>query len=413
MTTGLALNPFLELHARNEELDEIFLIAPRPGRGTLRFVINRGANPELYALFVETPSSQYHTIDVDLDLSDSDRELLYSYGVVVDQEALPEKTLFSCLLDSVEGSEPRDSSQLIVNPTLNFRSLDFSNLITRIQSDHLSGRPSVWVAEEFNGIERGYWFDKLADAEIVSKFEPGKPASVDIEPVFLTKLYAAQILTTQAEIDERTQTNRTVLDNAREKYVRDKYCVIEELLPAEQMAAMRMYYRKYIANGFMPFEDPQAVRYYQHNEPFARVFHKQLTKLMSYIVGEEVIPSYVYAGSYVDNADLKPHCDREQCEFSISFQVDYQPEQPEHRSPWGLFVRQPDWTNDVLEYHSEEFPAASEAEDRNPGVYLRSGDGLIYKGRELIHYRYPLQTGHQSTSLFFHYVPKDFDGDLR
>lgn len=134
---------------------------------------------------------------------------------------------------------------------------------------------------------------------------------------------------------------------------------------------------------------------------------------MSLVIGEEVIPSYVYAASYINKADLKPHTDRAQCEFSISFQVDYFPEPENHLSPWGLFVAEPDSPNiDALKNSSNEFPANSEAEDKNTAVYLASGDGLIYKGRELIHYRYPLTEGHQSTSLFFHYVPKDFDGNL-
>ena len=134
---------------------------------------------------------------------------------------------------------------------------------------------------------------------------------------------------------------------------------------------------------------------------------------MSLIIGEEVIPSYVYAASYLENADLKPHIDRAQCEFSISFQVDYLPEPEDQLSPWGLFLTPPYTTVDGgMDYDSTEFPAKSESEDKNTAVYLASGDGLVYKGRELIHYRYPLPQGHQSTSLFFHYVAKDFEGEL-
>jgi len=45
-------------------------------------------------------------------------------------------------------------------------------------------------------------------------------------------------------------------------------------------------------------------------------------------------------------------------------------------------------------------------------VYLSNGDAVIYKGCELVHYRYPLADGCASTSLFMHYVPVDFGGDL-
>jgi hypothetical protein len=176
---------------------------------------------------------------------------------------------------------------------------------------------------------------------------------------------------------------------------------------------MRRFYRQFVSQGFMPFEDAQSRRFYQHNEPLSAYFHQQIACLMSIIVGEKVIPSYVYAASYIDKADLAPHLDRAQCEFSISFQVDYLPEIENHLSPWGLFLT-PSVSNadGTFSCHSNEFPAKNEAEDKNTAVYLASGDGLIYKGRELVHYRYPLTAGHQSTSLFFHYVPKNFDGQL-
>lgn len=204
-----------------------------------------------------------------------------------------------------------------------------------------------------------------------------------------------------------------MFEKAKIKYQQDKYVVLRELLPFAQMTAMRRFYRQYVKQGFMPFDDTQSKRFYQHNEPLARYFHQQLAQLMSIIIGEEVIPSYVYAASYINKADLTPHTDRAQCEFSISFQVDYQPEPENQLSPWGLFLTPPDSLADnSLVYNSKEFPAKSESEDKNTAVYLASGDGLIYKGRELIHYRYPLTEGHQSTSLFFHYVPKDFEGFL-
>jgi hypothetical protein len=43
---------------------------------------------------------------------------------------------------------------------------------------------------------------------------------------------------------------------------------------------------------------------------------------------------------------------------------------------------------------------------------LGIGDALVYRGRELVHYRNPLPEAHQSTSYFLHYVDADFDGRL-
>lgn len=407
------VNRYLICYPPIEVGGNCLLTAPKPGCGIQKLELSKTSHPNLYEVFLDLAGSGFDLLDVDKDIGAAERDLLIKYGVLIDADKAPEQALYCCLLDEVKAERfDGDRSDLIVNPSFRFAEVDFSNLASRIQDEHLSGRPSAWIAREITGIEIGYWFDNSGDAAIVEKFEAGERLPFEIEPELLGKLYSAGIVTTEPAIAERTKKSEDRLKAAHEKFIVDKYTVIPEILPKEHMTAMRVYYRKYVSNGFMPFDDTQSERYYQHNEPFATVFHKQLTKLMGLITGEEVIPSYVYAASYVNQADLKPHTDREQCEFSISFQVDYFPEQEGNISPWGLFVRDPEFESGTVDL-SEEFPAASESEDPNTAVYLASGDGVIYKGRELIHYRYPLPAGHQSTSLFFHYVPKDFEGELR
>jgi hypothetical protein len=45
------------------------------------------------------------------------------------------------------------------------------------------------------------------------------------------------------------------------------------------------------------------------------------------------------------------------------------------------------------------------------GADLGLGDALLYRGRELVHYRNPLPEGHHSSSIFLHYVRENFTGD--
>jgi hypothetical protein len=85
--------------------------------------------------------------------------------------------------------------------------------------------------------------------------------------------------------------------------------------------------------------------------------------------------------------------DRPQCEFSISLLIDYDPE-PDGPCGWPLF----------LEHQS--LPGGIAAAD------LGLGDAVLYRGRQLVHYRDQLPDGHQSSSLFFHYVGEDFVGDV-
>jgi hypothetical protein len=87
---------------------------------------------------------------------------------------------------------------------------------------------------------------------------------------------------------------------------------------------------------------------------------------------------------------LKKHTDREQCEFSVTLCLDFSPE-PELAASWPIRL------------------------DTGKGtvtVYQALGDGLVYRGTQVPHYRFPLAEGRTSTSIFFHYVPADFSGLL-
>jgi hypothetical protein len=103
-----------------------------------------------------------------------------------------------------------------------------------------------------------------------------------------------------------------------------------------------------------------------------------------------VKPSYVYLASYLEGAELKKHTDREQCEFSVTLCLDFSPE-PDLATSWPICL---------------DTPLGSIT------IYQALGDGLVYRGTKVPHYRSVLAPGYTSTSIFFHYVPKDFSGSL-
>lgn len=414
MKNDLVVNPFIEIHFTDGEDKTFQLIAPKPGSGLQKLSVNKSEQPNLHEVFLDLSQTKFGFLDIEKDIDQAERELLLQYGILVKPENIPEQPLFACQLDEIEFSDSDiDVFSLIVNPSFRYEPFDFSRFISLVHQKHLSPhQPSVWIKQAVTDIEIGYWLIK-GQAEIVSKFVAGEKLTFEVERELLEKLIGGEILISPENYVEREKKVRQIFEVAKNCFSREKYVVLREILPPAQMKAMRRYYRQYISQGFMPLDDGQSIRFYQHNEPLAGFFHKPLARLMSLIVGEEVIPSYVYAASYIENSDLKPHTDRRQCEFSISFQVDYLPEPENQLSPWGLFLKPPDFPVDgAFIYDSEEFPANSESEDKNTAVYLASGDGLFYKGRELIHYRYPLSKNHLSTSLFFHYVPKNFVGNL-
>jgi hypothetical protein len=268
--------------------------------------------------------------------------------------------------------------------------------------------PTVWVKSPGSNIDNGYWLSH-ADAEIVGQFQPGERPPAGIDTGLDAKLIAAGILIDSPSFENKISEETATIDRARDDFLREKYAVLRNLLPPVQLRALQTFYRSYIEQGFMKFGDPLVARRFREpNEPLARFFHLSFTTLMSRLVGEEVKPSYCYASAYVEGADLKPHIDRPMCEYSFSVQIDYQPE--DRISAWPIFLSTRQL--DVPGKYSLDWSDFSEDAQTEKAVLLDNGDCLAYKGCDLAHYRRSLPVGHRSTSLFFHYVPLDFDGEL-
>ncbi len=115
-----------------------------------------------------------------------------------------------------------------------------------------------------------------------------------------------------------------------------------------------------------------------------------MSQIVSDVARTRVKPSYVYLAAYQGGAELDRHTDREQCEYSITLCIDATPE-PEVQSPWPILLDTRDGALRIWQY---------------------LGDGLLYRGRHLPHYRERLPDGCSSTSLLLHYVDHDFAGSL-
>jgi hypothetical protein len=123
-----------------------------------------------------------------------------------------------------------------------------------------------------------------------------------------------------------------------------------------------------------------------------RLYLSLLAKVISAATNIAIKPAYAYLASYREGAVLERHRDRPQCALSVSLLIDYEPND-DAPSPWPLWVAR---SNDPV----------------GVAVHQRVGDGIVYKGCELDHWRSALPQGHRSTHLFLHYVPIDFTGNL-
>lgn len=88
-----------------------------------------------------------------------------------------------------------------------------------------------------------------------------------------------------------------------------------------------------------------------------------------------LIPTYSFGRIYTKFATLKKHTDRPSCEISVTIQVG------SDGTPWPIFMG-------------------------GEKVLLEDGDGVIYKGREVPHWRDEFE-GDWHSQIFLHYVEKD------
>lgn len=172
---------------------------------------------------------------------------------------------------------------------------------------------------------------------------------------------------------------------------RDGLVALSDLVPPLHVGALRRYFRSLVFRNRLDIGDSQVERrYVAHNEPVTSFIHRQITQSVSAIAGVKVKPSYSYVAAYQGGAALKPHIDREQCEYSLTMCIDATPE-PSQQSLWPIYL---------------------ETSKGRVGVWQYIGDGLLYRGRHLPHYRPRLPRERTATSLLFHYVDESFGGPL-
>ncbi|HEY1658856.1 MAG TPA: hypothetical protein VGG14_10950 [Candidatus Sulfotelmatobacter sp.] len=248
----------------------------------------------------------------------------------------------------------------------------------------------AWLRDPSTNSIHPFWLGPRLE-EVVSEFKATARTTRSLSDEDELLLRTAGILTTADQGEQRSGKWSEEVSLAAHLFCEKNYAPLRNLIHPFNLAALRRYYRHLIRRGKIRLGDEQSSRrYVAHNEPVARYFHHQISNVVGAVVGEPVKPSYVYVASYLGGAELKKHIDRRQCEFTVTLCLDFSPE-PENGTSW---------------------PICLETVDGRVTVYQALGDGLMYGGTRVPHYRNLLRDGYTSTSIFFHYVPADFSGSL-
>jgi hypothetical protein len=318
---------------------------------------------------------------------------------LADSAAARIRTGFSCFLDAqptslvprhwlVKSRKRALDQRLIVNPHCYF-SRDNSIRMPFLDSSS-PGEEIVWVLDTATESVVPFWLGPTF-RHLLSHAQPGEPEPPELNPQIRSALAAAQVLVEPDYDDKYQREHARMVKRSAAQFRKRGYVPLQGLIHPFHLGALRTYYRQLVRDGGLTLGDAQTSRrYFAHNERIACFFHHQLSAVVGGIVGAPIKPSYVYVASYQPGARLLKHTDRPQCEYSISMCIDFTPE-PEDQTPWPLCL---------------------ETKGGTVKIFQGIGDALLYRGPELPHYRTPLAKGCTSTSIFFHYVHREFDGPL-
>ncbi len=124
---------------------------------------------------------------------------------------------------------------------------------------------------------------------------------------------------------------------------------------------------------------PNTPNYY--DLPEMQKLQKQMLPVMEKMTGLKLFKTYSYMRIYKKGDILHIHTDRPACEVSMTLTLGF-----EGTKSWPIFL--------------------TDLEDDNHKVILEPGDGLLYLGCELLHWREKFK-GTRQSQVFLHYVNMD------
>jgi len=248
----------------------------------------------------------------------------------------------------------------------------------------------AWILDPERNALQPFWLRPEVRGRLAN-VQAGGTVTSDLLPQERRLLRFAGVLINEREHERHRQERVRRLAHATAFFRENRYVALSDLLHPLHIAALRRHIRQLTATGMLvKGRGGYKHCHLRHNEPVARFFHHQLTSVVSDVIGEPVQPSFAFTLSYHEGAELSRHTDRDQCEFTLSLCVDFIPE-PEGVTSWPLHI---------------------ETDRGRVTLEQALGDAVLFCGRELTHYRDRLAEGCTSTSLLFHFVRRNFDGDL-
>ena len=224
----------------------------------------------------------------------------------------------------------------------------------------------------------------------------------------------------EEQIVQQERRNTGTSWTRNEKFDENGYLVIKNLWDPKELysetPSERGQYSYWDNNpehfSLMPVEKQVEGSTSRYWHPQYRAIHSGIRRKLEKEIGRKLFNTYYYDRFYYPGQELKKHADRDACEISVTVHCSTNLEGED--ADWPIWIKTPDTYTDKTK---TEIIIPGE----NRSVILHAGDGMVYKGCERPHWRYPMPTPRRRKrdiilmrkkeyyyhQIFFHYVLQD------
>jgi len=173
------------------------------------------------------------------------------------------------------------------------------------------------------------------------------------------------------------------MTSSPEMFNQNGYAYISNFLDKENCQQYVNEAKKLIEQGKATKDDQCPLSFSLERTSLFDSLLEQLTPNIETATGKKLLPTYAYARWYSPGEELKLHRDRPACEISATITLGFQ------GNSWPIYMGYDDNKQNCKQ------------------INMNVGDAVIYKGREIYHWREKYNEGDWQVQVFIHYVDAD------
>jgi hypothetical protein len=169
------------------------------------------------------------------------------------------------------------------------------------------------------------------------------------------------------------------------QFQQEKYIVVQNIIGQELVNNLKEYFKMHY-EGCM-YVNNNNLKFYADSLITENAFCwyapvdfllVSLQEKVENLTGLYLVPTYSFGRIYFKNAVMRRHQDRASCEISMTLNVSVD------NTPWPI------WVTDIHGNDKE--------------IILNPGDAMIYRGKEIPHWRNPYTDGNEQIQFFLHWI---------